>query len=132
MKFESVAMFFTGMLFYLVGGVDLAMRILLIFVVADLVTGFLKAWKLRQYTSRQFREGLVNKSCYFIMLILAYQLDLMAFGGTPTVRVATTFFYIWVEASSILENLGEMGAKIPPILAERMDKIKDLTSIKEK
>lgn len=107
-----------------IGGWDIALKVLLILMGADVVTGLLKALMKGDYTSREFRKGLVSKAGFFIVLILCYQVDLIVNAGNPMLRDVATIFYIAIEGSSIIENLGVMGVPIPNAIKNRLAVLK--------
>lgn len=109
-----------GLLSILVGGWSLGMRILLILVGVDVLTGILKSWQSGSFTSREFRQGMISKLGYVALIIVAYQLDLILRNDIPVVRDVVVIFYIAVEGSSIIENLGMMGIPIPEIISDKL------------
>lgn len=114
-----------GLVTILIGGWSLGMRILLILVGVDVLTGILKAWQKGSFTSREFRQGLISKLGYIALIIVAYQLDLILQNEIPMVRDIVVIFYIAVEGSSIIENLGLMGVPIPDIIAKKLKVLND-------
>lgn len=110
------------------GGWDTALKVLLILMAADILTGLLKALKSGVYTSKEFRQGLVSKAGFFIVIILCYQLDLIINNGTPMIRDVAIVFYIAIEGSSILENLGQMGVPIPNVVKNKLAVLKDMNN----
>lgn len=109
-----------GLVSILVGGWSLGMRILLILVGMDVLTGILKAWQRGSFTSREFRQGMISKLGYVALIIVAYQLDLILRNEAPVVRDVVVIFYIAVEGSSIIENLGMMGIPIPQVIKDKL------------
>ena len=113
-----------GMGTAVIGGWDIALKVLLILMGADVVTGLLKALMKGEYTSRDFRKGLVSKAGFLIVLILCYQIDMIVNNGKPMLRDVATIFYITIEGSSIIENLGLMGVPIPKAITNRLAVLK--------
>lgn len=104
----------------LLGDWDTPLRILLVLMAVDVISGCIKGWCHGQFTSRAFRQGLATKAGFFLVLIVAYQIDLLMENSEPFVRVTVTTAYIIVEATSLLENLAQIGVPIPSILTERL------------
>lgn len=104
----------------LFGGVDKSIQVLVLLMCVDILSGVFKALKIGGFTSKAFREGLMQKAGFFLVIILAYQIDVMIGQPSAPVRTATCLFYIAVEGSSIIENLGQLGVKIPSIIAKRL------------
>lgn len=111
---------------YLIGGWDRAIQILLILMFFDVVTGAFRGLKTNTFTSKKLRTGLMQKAGFFIVIILAYQIDVMLNQElTMPIRTVTSYFYIAVEGSSLLENLGQLGVPIPKGLAKKLAKLKE-------
>ncbi len=118
----------------LIGGWGNLLQTLLIFMLVDILTGIIKAWRNGAFTSKEMRQGLVHKAGFFLVIILANQLDQIAGGSVATigsmeisVRDATCLFYMAVEGSSVLENLGEMGVAIPNFIKKGLARIKEMS-----
>lgn len=114
-----------GVLTALLGGWHLTIQILLILMGIDILTGLFKGLYHCTYTSRQFREGIVHKGGYILILILSFQIDLLMGNSEPVVRTIVATFYIAIEGTSILENLGEVGVPVPKFIKDRLSKLKE-------
>lgn len=125
MDIEKVAGWGIGALTLIIGGWDMPLQILLIFMCADLLTGIIKALYKGAFTSKSFREGLMGKAGFIVAIILCYQVDMLLGNATPLVRTAGAIFYIGVEGSSIIENLGQMGVPIPKILSDKLARLNE-------
>lgn len=115
------------MLSFLLGGFDVAIEALLVFIVTDYITGLLKAWKTGKLNSRIGAEGIVKKVGYLIIVILAVYLDRLA-GDIGVIRNIVIYFFIANEGISILENWGAMGVPFPKILREKLEQLKGVDS----
>lgn len=109
----------------LVGGWDTPLRVLLLLIFCDILSGLLKGWKDQTFSSRHFREGLMNKAGYFLVIVLAFQIDVLALQNQPLVRTACVLFYIGVEGVSLLENLGAVGVPIPSVIRKHLKALQD-------
>lgn len=109
----------------LLGGWDRALEILLIFIALDYITGLGAAMKTKTLKSSIGFEGLMKKATIFLMVILAAQLDRITGNTAGVFRTATAFFFISNEGLSILENVGEMGVKLPTFIAGALTKLRD-------
>lgn len=69
------------------------------------------------------REGFATKVGYIITIILATALDRLLPDNLPILRTICLYFYIFVEGSSIVENLAQMGVPIPRALVDRLEVI---------
>lgn len=127
MEFEKVVFLLTGMLSTLIGGWHFTLQILLILMFIDIITGILKSWYKCQFNSRDFRKGLISKAGFFIVLILSFQLDALMRNIEPVIRTITCIFYITIEGTSIVENLGQMGVPIPKIISKRLKNLNEFS-----
>ena len=109
----------------LLGGWDRALEILLIFIALDYLTGLGAAMKTKTLKSSIGFEGLMKKATIFLVVILAAQLDRITGNTAGVFRTATAFFFISNEGLSILENVGEMGVKLPTFIAGALTKLRN-------
>ena len=114
----------------LLGGWDRALEILLIFIALDYLTGIGAAMKTKTLKSSIGFEGLMKKATVFLVVILAAQLDRITGNAAGVFRTATAFFFISNEGLSILENVGEMGLKLPAFIAGALTKLRDESDVK--
>lgn len=109
------------------GGWDMALQTLIIFMAIDYITGltvagvFKKSGKSENgaLESRAGWKGLCRKGMTLLIVLVAAQLDLVA--GTDVIRNATIIAYIVNETISIIENAGLMGVPIPSIIRKALD-----------
>jgi len=110
---------------YIFGGMDSLMAVLLILMVIDFVSGFIKAWANKEFTSSKFYIGGVKKLGILLIVALATQLDTLMVGETVIFRVASITYYIANEGFSILENWGALGLPLPKTLKDALAKLKE-------
>ncbi|MES5397261.1 phage holin family protein [Bacillus amyloliquefaciens] len=127
MNFESLQIART----YLFGEVKY-LDLLLILSILDVVTGIIKAWKLKKLRSRNAWFGYVRKMLSFLVVIVANIIDTITnLNGVLT--FGTVLFYIANEGLSITENLAQIGVKIPAVITDRLHVIEsDNEQTKEK
>ncbi|MEL3987046.1 phage holin family protein [Bacillus velezensis] len=127
MNFESLQIART----YLFGEVKY-LDLLLILSILDVITGIIKAWKLKQLRSRSAWFGYVRKMLSFMVVIVANIIDTITnLNGVLT--FGTVLFYIANEGLSITENLAQIGVKIPAVITDRLHVIEsDNDQTKEK
>lgn len=82
-----------------------------IFVFADVLTGYLKAFKNKKVNSSISRDGYIKKIGWIIAILLGFLVDMLVevnlfLIGSAIVCVAT-------EGISFYENLGEIGINLP-------------------
>ncbi len=109
----------------LLGGWDNALEILLIVMTLDYITGLASAFKKKVISSSIGYNGLVKKASIFIIVILAAQMDRMVSDGSHLFRNGTAFFFSANDAISILENIGQIGIKIPSFFRKSLIDLKD-------
>ncbi|MBE7958726.1 phage holin family protein [Bacillus amyloliquefaciens] len=127
LNFESLQIART----YLFGEVKY-LDLLLILSILDVITGIIKAWKMKQLRSRSAWFGYVRKMLSFMVVIVANIIDTITnLNGVLT--FGTVLFYIANEGLSITENLAQIGVKIPPVITDRLHVIEsDNDQTKEK
>lgn len=108
---------------YLIGGFDMAMESLLIFMAIDYITGVLKAIKDREVSSKIGFRGLLKKVSLLLAIIFTVQFE-RYIGQPGTIRNVVAMGFIINELFSILENLDSFGISIP-ILKKYVDKMKE-------
>lgn len=113
----------------LLGGWDMALKVLVMFVVCDYFTGMVAAWHEKKLDSNVGLFGIAKKVLLFVPVALGYWLDQAL--GAEILRNLAIFFYIANEGLSILENLGRIGIAVPPPLLEALQQLKDKSSKKE-
>lgn len=103
---------------YLFGDVKfLDALVMLMFV--DIVTGILKAIKEKRLRSRTALFGYARKIGVFGVIILANIMDKIL-GLNGAVALATVLFYIANEGLSIIENLAQIGVKVPRVITDKL------------
>ena len=86
-------------------------------IVLDFITGILSAIYNKELESRACLKGIIKKSCYFLLVIVAHGLDtLVPNDGTFLLRTITIYFLVANDGLSILENVGECGVEYPNFL----------------
>ena len=113
---EKIKFIFTGIstaLAYVFGGMDNMLAILLVFMTIDFISGFIKAWVLKEFDSSKFYIGGVKKIGILLIVAVSAQLDLLIAIDGAALRTVTISYYIANEGFSILENCGEMGLPLP-------------------
>lgn len=100
------------MIYFLVG----------LFILLDMVTGLIKAFKEKAYTSSVMREGLFHKCgsvlCVAFGVLVDYTQTLVDIGVTVPVALSICVYIILMEIGSVIENICAINPTILP------DKIK--------
>jgi toxin secretion/phage lysis holin len=117
LNLESIQILHT----YLFGGVKF-LDLLALAMGIDIVTGVLKAIKEKRLRSRTAWFGYVRKIGVFGVIILANIIDIiLSLNGA--LAIFTVIFYIGNEGLSILENLTQIGVKVPKVISEKLQVI---------
>ena len=114
--------FLTTIVYYL-GGLDTALKTLLILIVLDYVTGLCKAIITKKINSLIGLKGIVKKVGYLIIVAVSVLLDEVV-GNTGAIRNLVIYFFVANEGISILENWGAMGLPLPKKVFEVLEQIK--------
>jgi len=110
---------------YLLGGWDTALKILLLFIIIDYITGVAIGIVEKKLSSEIGGKGLLKKGSIFLVIIIAYQLDVILGNEIPLFRTAASYFYVANEGVSILENIAFLGVPLPGFMINVLNKLKE-------
>lgn len=120
--YDKLSAGFSIVIGFLVGGWSTGLSILIICMVLDYITGWVKAIKKGTLNSTTARWGIFTKFLMFIPIILSNLIDnLLTLNGT-TLTICV-IFYICSEGLSICENLVEIGVPLPRQLIDVLEKV---------
>lgn len=125
---EKIKMFLTAIstaVAYLFGGMDAMLSILIVFMVIDFISGFTKAWALKEFDSSKFYIGGVKKIGILLIVAVATQLDTIISIDSVALRTVAISYYIANEGFSILENWGALGLPLPKALKNALAKLRE-------
>ena len=108
---------------YLVGGIDIAMKSLLIVIVIDYITGVISAIYNKKLNSNIGLKGILKKFSYLIIVSLSVILDRIV-GDTGAIRTLVIYFFVANDGISIVENIGKMGVPLPKKLTEVLEQLR--------
>jgi len=111
-----------GWLTAALGGWDITLQVLVLFVVLDYVTGLIAAWYEKRLDSRVGFRGIAKKILLFVPVAVGYWLDVLL--GQEILRSLAIWFYLANEGLSILENLGCCGVPISKPLKDALVQLK--------
>lgn len=109
---------------WLFGAWDIALMVLVCFMVLDYLTGLIKAYLTKKLSSNIGLHGIARKSVILIVLIMSVMLDRILNSGTWVFRTLVCYFYIANEGLSILENCSVIGLPIPNRIQEALEQLK--------
>lgn len=84
----------------------------LIFMLADIITGFSGAYITKNIVSHKMRSGIIKK-CGEMVVIFLTALVCFVLGLPHQIIVVVSLYMILLETTSIFENLDKMGVPIP-------------------
>lgn len=114
--------FLTTVVYYL-GGLDAALKTLLILMVLDYITGLCKAIVNKEINSIIGAKGIIKKVGYLVIVAVSVLLDEIV-GNTGAIRNLVVYFFVANEGISILENWGKIGLPLPSKVMEVLEQIK--------
>lgn len=115
----------------LLGGWDMALQTLILFMAVDYITGLITAGVFKKSNksesgaleSKAGWKGLCKKGVTLFIVLIAAQLDKLT--GMEVIRDAVIIAYTVNEALSIIENAGLMGIPIPSIITKALDALQN-------
>lgn len=108
---------------YLVGGFDIAIQSLLIVIVIDYLIGIASAIHNKELSSKIGFKGIIKKFCYLLIVALSVVIDNLL-GQSGLIRSLVIYFFVANDGLSIIENMAEMGVKLPEKLIDALEQIK--------
>ena len=119
-----------GALGWFFGGMDGLIYALLVFVIADYITGVMCAIADKKLSSEVGFKGICKKVLIFVMVGIGHIMDTYLIGNGEVLRTAVIFFYCSNEGVSMLENAGHLGLPIPAKLKDILEQLHDRTEDK--
>ncbi len=124
---EKIKLLFAAIgtaLSYVFGGMDTMLTILIIFMTIDFISGFTKAWALKEFDSSKFYIGGVKKLGILLIVAVATLLDNIIHIDSVALRTVAISYYIANEGFSILENWGALGLPLPKAIKSALAKLR--------
>ena len=119
-----------GAIGWFFGGMDGLIYALLVFVIADYITGVMCAIADKKLSSEVGFKGICKKVLIFVMVGVGHIMDTYLIGNGEVLRTAVIFFYCSNEGVSMLENAGHLGLPIPAKLKDILEQLHDRTEDK--
>ena len=96
------------------------------FILADFLTGICRAYKNDgRVNSSKLRDGGFKKCGIVFVIMLGYVLSVTFNDKNFVIYHSVQAYYIYTELVSILENLEDLGVKLPKILESILGKRKE-------
>ena len=109
---------------FLLGGLDIALKSLLIVMLIDYLTGVASAIYNKKLNSNIGLKGILKKLCYLFAVAFSVVLDNLT-GNHGLIRTLVIYFLVSNDGISILENLAELDVKLPSKLLEVLEQLKE-------
>ncbi|MBY0221954.1 phage holin family protein [Sporosarcina aquimarina] len=109
---------------FLVGGWHISLTVLVVFMIIEIVTSFLKAITMREIDSVNGYKNFIKKFGIILAIIMANMADLLT-GSDLLFRSVTILFFIGLIGLEIIENLGHIGVPLPAQLTKYLQQISD-------
>ena len=90
-----------------------------ILMVLDIITGYYNAWKKKEVSSSKMRDGLGKKLAELVYIVAGILIS-VSFGVKP-VGYFISFYVIYMEVVSIIENCKKLGLPVPKELEEKLN-----------
>lgn len=111
-------------LIYLLGGFDIALLSFLIMMTLDYLTGVLSALYNKELSSKIGFRGIIKKFATIIVVAMAVVIDRLL-GETNLIRTFVLYYFVANDGLSIIENMAEMNIKLPNVLIEALEQLKE-------
>ena len=98
--------------------------------VLDMLLGILKTWKNDNYKSGKMRDGIIRWIAEMVAIVFVIGIDLVL-GLNFYLCGFTLSLFIYKEAGSIAENLGECGVELPSIVTDKLEVLNKQTKEQE-
>jgi len=104
---------------------SLSLKILVVVVTFDVITGVLASSRTGKTNSKVGKKGISRKVGIFVLVALATLVDRVVGSAHPLVQTATVYWYVGNEGISIMENLGKMNVPLPGPLRKALEQLKE-------
>lgn len=115
-----IGIFQNGIVDYLPETIIIMLIAYLAIKILDFASGLLKTWKNKNYKSSKMREGLIIWIAELLAIILVILID-MLFKLDFYICGLTLALFVYKECGSVIENLAELGVKLPGVLKDKLE-----------
>ena len=110
---------------FILGGWDMLIQALLIFMGLDYLTGVLAAIRKKRLNSEVMYWGGIRKGVVIVVVVIASACDNLLALDPPIMRALAIWFYIAREGISIFENVGKLGVPLPYSIVKVFEQLKN-------
>lgn len=108
---------------YYLGGSDGLLYALILFMLADYLTGVMCAIADGKVSSSVGFRGICRKVIILVLVGIVHALDVHVITEGSILRTAVIFFYLSNEGISLLENAAHLGLPIPEKLKDVLEQL---------
>lgn len=120
---NNIASVLLTTIIFLLGGMDIALKSLIVIMMIDYITGVASAIYNKKLSSKIGFKGIIKKFCYLLVVALSVVIDnLISQDGV--IRTLVIYFFVANDGLSIIENMAEMDIKLPKKLVDSLEQIK--------
>lgn len=121
---NNIASVLLTTIIYLLGGMDIALKSLIIIIIIDYITGIASAIYNKKLSSKIGFKGIIKKFSYLCVVTLSVVIDNLI-GQNGVIRTLVIYFFVANDGLSIIENMAEMDIKLPKKLIDSLEQIKE-------
>lgn len=121
---NNIASVLLTTIIYLLGGMDIALKSLIIIMMIDYITGIASAIYNKKLSSKIGFKGIIKKFSYLCIVALSVVIDNLI-GQNGVIRTLVIYFFVANDGLSIIENMAEMDIKLPKKLVDSLEQIKE-------
>lgn len=121
--FNNIASVLLTTIIYLLGGMDIALKSLIVIMMIDYITGVASAIYNKKLSSKIGFKGIIKKFSYLCIVALSVVIDNLI-GQNGVIRTLVIYFFVANDGLSIIENMAEMDIKLPKKLVDSLEQIK--------
>ena len=110
---------------WFLGGMDGLIYAVIVFVIADYITGVMCAINDKRLSSEIGFKGICRKIIIFMLIGVANLIDVYVIKSGAMLRTATIFFYLSNEGISLLENAVHLGLPVPKKIKQALKQLAD-------
>ena len=115
--------FIATLCIFLLGEFDVSLQCLIVVMIIDYITGISSAFYNKKLNSKVGFKGIIKKICYLCIVALGVVIDKLS-GANGLVRSLVIYFFVGNDGLSIIENMAEMGIKLPQKLIDSLDQLR--------
>jgi phage-related holin len=105
-------------------GVQRMLQAAAVMCLLDLVSGAVRGWVKCEFSSDKFGASFLKFAVYGMCLLGAFAMDHALNAGSVAVAVISTLIFVR-EATSFIENTGELGFQWPEALCKRITDLEE-------